>query len=1013
MTPNAAQLQRINHFIRKVLNDFPVPAEVAAQIIREGAQPLSQETLEPDALLLTTLEYNTDDPHAPFTAVIIQSMTLTEAMICSAPVAAGGMINTTGFSTTAPYFKVVSELPRLMDNRIPAMFNEEFITAGWIPPMRYEAIYHKSHPQVYDRSTQSDIVPKAFRNFVRASHFDTAYDEALQAFWGKHLQNYKTLMRTAFIEAYLSQAVELTLTLDEAKLAARAAGMPADKDLSNLTLEDLQATYRPDKNLDMRVLRIHNAEATSILTITDKQSQVTLLYIPGNSSPFHGFRNPASMRKQLVGAAKNATLRKALIAYFDPDTADSGYIYSGVEEALVGMSLFPEPAPASGFFNRLLHNDYWDPEQYINNPTYPALGGDPFDYMARQVRTRIAKMAANTIASPLDIRKTETIDALDKACLLAIPIALAMGTALLAEFCFLTAGSIEMAIGADDAIKGKPQGTERIAFGALNASPVVVHGLGTAFTTLNKIRASLGKAVREADGHISVSAHPAATVTVESTGRTLTPAHHPSGLQIVKINGDSFMTYKTPNDWGFFELFVSDPAEPLRIQSTGLYAIQSADLKWRRAGLSGGAPFRNAWQKIYRLLGGEANETFYSAYEMPASMRDTLAGMLPDSSKFTEEYEPLGASLQSLRDARHLFFEKRNKLAQDAATFFDSRTFSLLRPALPSFALSESQPGIIEKLFDVSDGVVVGESHGDLSSKAFLIDNMHTLARKGVKRLYFEHLLTDVHLPLLKAFYRAKGTPMSDELKNYLKAIYPPLRETYYSFHNLIIKARDAGIKIQPIDCTASYMLKGMPDPNGTLRQQLMNFYAAEVIQWVQTTKRRPGKWIALVGNSHTNTFQGTPGLAELTGSIGLRVKDAAAGQRLGIETDLGARLSLGIGKGEAVVKADLILRVDPNTLHRTPSGQPGPSHSQVARTPQTQLTRPGQFLLSAAGEGVPARIHYRTRRGEIQSFTVDQQGQAFSIAARGWALDNQPFSSARALVEGLKAQPGFEEISG
>lgn len=1012
MIPNAAQLQRINHFIRKVLNDFPVPAEVAARLIRDSAQPLSQETLEPDALLLTTLEYNTDDPHAPFTAAVVQSMSLTEAMICSAPIAAGGIINTTGFSTTAPYFNVVKELPRLMDNRIPAMFNEEFIAAGWIPPMRYEAIYHKSHPQVYDRRTQSDIVPATFRDFVRNSHFDTAYDEALQAFWGMHLENYKTLMRTAFIEAYLSQAVELTLTQDEVQLAARAAGMPANKDLSSLTLEDLQAPYRPDTHLDLRLLRIHNAEATSLLTITDKQSQITLLYIPGNSSPFHGFNNPASMRKWLAGAAKDPTLRKALVAYFDPDTVDSGYIYSGVEEALIGISLFPDSAPAAGLFNRLLHNNYWDPEQYINNPGYPALGGNPFDYMARQIRARISKMAANTITSPLDIRKAQTIDALEKACLLAIPIALAMGTALLAEFCFITAGSVEMAIGADDVIKGKPQASERITFGALNASPVVLHGIGTAITTLNKIRVGLGKAVRETDGQISASALPAAATTGESPGRTLVPAHHPSGLQIVKIDGDAFMTYTAPNDGGLFELFISDPVDPRRVQSTGLYAIQGPDLKWRRAGLSGGAPFRNAWQKIYRVLGGTTDTTFFSGYEMPASMRDTLAGMLYDSSKFNEEYEPFGAGLQLVRDARKLFFEKRNKLAQDAAIFFDSPSLPLARPPLPSFTLSESQSGIISKLFGVSDGVVLGESHGDLSSKAILIDNMHMLARIGVKRLYFEHLLTDVHLPLLKAFYRSKGTPMSDELKNYLKAIYPPLTDTYYSFQNVIIKARDAGIKIQPIDCTASYMVKGMPDADGTLRQQLMNFYATEVIQWVQTTKRRPGKWIALVGNSHTNTFRGTPGLAELTGSIGLRVKDARAGQRLGIEVDPGDTLGLGIGKGEATVKADLVLRVDPTTLQRIAAGQPGPSHRQVATTPETRLTRPGQFLLSAASEGMPARVHYRARRGDLQTFTVNQLGSMVSITSPGWAVDKQPFANVPALVEALKAQPGLEEVS-
>lgn len=1014
MTTHTPQIQRTNHFIRKVLADFPVPGELAARLIREYAQPFCDEELDPDNTLLVTLEYNTDNPDAPFTAAIVQSMTLTEAMIANAPPAPGGLVNITGFSMTAPYFTIVPELPRLMDNRIPAMFNDEFIAAGWIPPRRYEAIYLRSDPQVYGPSTQLGISPQTLRNAMQSSNFEQAYNETITAFWDKHQENYITLMRMAFIEGYLNQFEEFTLTEEERQLAARAAGVAADKDFGNLTLEDLQAPYVLDKQLSLRLLRIHNSEATDILTITDYRSQITLLYIPGNSSPFHGFINPASMRAWLVGIAKTATQRKALTNHFEPDAVDSGLVYSGVEEALVGMTAFPGPAPTSGFFNSLLPNAYWDPEQYINNAMYPALSGNPFDYIARQVKARISKLMASTIVSPLDTKKANTLDTLEKGCLLAIPLALAMRSALLAEFCFLTQGLTEMAIGTDDILRDKPKGTERIIFGALNAMPVAIHGLGThVAATLNSLRSQLGKAVRQVSGNINVSIVSSRSTPVQDPGRVLRTWPRPTGLQTVKILGKSFITYMTPDEGGFFELFIYDPATPLNIHATGLYAIQSADLQWRVAGLAGGGAFRNSWQRIYRFFGGPVHSTLFNAYEMPSPLRETVSGMMGNSSSFSADFEPLGSQQQPLRNARNLFFEKRSKLAEDSTAFFNNRTFSNVRPVLPTFSLDEPHTSIIHKLFSASDGLVLGESHDALSSKAFLMDNMQALAREGVKRIYLEHLLTDIHTPLIKLFYRSRTASMSEELKSYLRGIYPPRSDSYYSFQNVVIKAREAGIKIQPIDCTASYMIRDMADANGTLRQRMMNFYATEVIQWVQTTKSHPGKWVALVGDSHTNNYRGVPGLAELTGSIGLRIEDARVGQRLGIEADPGRTSSMGIGKGNATVKADFVLRVDKTSLEKPAPVLPGPSHSLVARSPQTLLNKPGQFLLSAATPTTPARILYRSRRGNIQTIEVNQTGALFSITAPGWSIDQKPFNSLQALVDALKTRPGVEQVPG
>lgn len=1008
MTSNARQLQRINHFVRKVLADFPVPGAIAAQLLCEHLQPFSQEVLDPDTTFLTTLEYNIDNPNAAYSAQIVQSMSLTEAMICNAPHAPGGMINTTGFSTTAPYFNIVTELPRLMDNRIPQMFNEEFITSGWIPPRRYEALYRQSEPQVYDRTTQLELSPAVLRKVIDSSNFEQTYDKAVTLFWSEHRDNYTTLMRIAFTKAYLNQYEEFTLTDAERRLAARAAGIGVDKSFGNLTLEDFQAPYSLDKNLSVRVLRIHQFEATDLLTITDSQSQITLLYIPGNSSPLHGFKTPTDMRNALVKVARDPTQRKALTNHFEPDSIDSGLLYSGAEEALIGMAMYPESSSPPGFFNSLLHNGYWDPEQYINNPMYPALRSDPFAFIARQIRTRIAKMAANTIVSPLDTFKADTLDALDKACLLAIPVALTMGTALLAEFCFVTSGLAGMAIGADDVIKDKPHAVERIVFGALNALPVVIHGIGKGVSTLEALRPVLDQATRAEEGQISVRVITPPPASIQTETRPLVAATTPSGMQTIKIQGEIFLTYTKPNDWGFFELFVNNPKAPETIQSSGLYAIQSTDRQWRRAGLAGGGAFRNAWQRIYKMFGGAENTSFFSTYEMPSHVRETLADMLTDTSSFSEDFEPYGTAAQSFSNARKLFFEKRSQLNQDSAIFFNRLPYSPLQPLLPRMSLNESQQNIIEKLLRASDGLVIGESHSAESSKAFLVDNMQLLASQGVKRIYFEHLLTDVHMPMLKAFYRSRNAPMAEELANFLNGIYPLPRNHYYSFRNVVTKARDAGIKIQPIDCTASYVLRDMPDSAGTLRQRMMNYYATEVIQWVQTTKRQPGKWVALVGDTHTNTFRDIPGIAELTSSIGLRIEDRVGAQPLGIEVDPGRTASLGLNKGEATVKANLVLRVDPAVLQHSTEPQPGSSHSRVTKSARTLLTQPGQFMLCEAGH-----IDYRSRRGELRNVRINSQAGRYFINAPGWSIDQQPFDSIEALVSELKNQPGMQQVGG
>lgn len=62
-----------------------------------------------------------------------------------------------------------------------------------------------------------------------------------------------------------------------------------------------------------------------------------------------------------------------------------------------------------------------------------------------------------------------------------------------------------------------------------------------------------------------------------------------------------------------------------------------------------------------------------------------------------------------------------------------------------------------------------------------------------------------------------------------------------------------------------------------THRLAEMNYFAVRQIETFHPVDG--GKWIAWVGERHMNTTGGVPGVAELTGAIGVRIRDARAGQ--------------------------------------------------------------------------------------------------------------------------------------
>ena len=396
----------------------------------------------------------------------------------------------------------------------------------------------------------------------------------------------------------------------------------------------------------------------------------------------------------------------------------------------------------------------------------------------------------------------------------------------------------------------------------------------------------------------------------------------------------------------------------------------------------------------------------FHRFEMPTSSLANMRELAVRPGGLNSDY----ASPKSAT-TRTLFFEKRNALIVAAQVNLASRSSVPERvlPVLPSHA----EPiDTLSTLLDSVSGIVIGEAHSSIESKRLLIDKMASLKQRGVTTLFLEHLLSDAHQALLDTYLLAPETAiMPEALSAYLEDQDTGHRTDptgQYTFRRLVETAKQHGIRIKAIDCYASYYLQGLQgNSQGALRTQAMNYYASQVIEYEQS-QPGAGKWVALVGNTHSNRFRDVPGLAELTGAIGLRVEETEGSGdpavRLSIQVDDGEALKenkIGGGNRE-YIKGDLVLT-------RRASG------GYYLSVIQTQLREPGQFLIRHAPHSADLVLWYRSRQGELLATVIQQEedGSLYIVATRkDWAMvDRKRYATLGALTADLVAQEGMRRV--
>lgn len=448
------------------------PAQFANQLIEQRWG----QHLDPQNALLVNLHYGYHG-HPAIDGVeqgqVASSLSLTQVVLDNEQTIGDGRFGETAFGLYTP--PAIGPAVRIVDKA------DEFAYVGPGNHASYEGIYRKTTPQTYGPQTQLPITPADFKAWVWrldlkdrfSAYVDNAWpaDDTILAAQACPL---RTSVKLALVMAAYLQRQENSLTQDGLELALQAAGLPAEQQWAQLTLEQLAAPTRSP--LEVARLVIYRYTSSDLWVFRRASTAPVLLYVPGNASPLHEFADLQAMRHWIVQQAAHDDCKQALAAHFAEDDRDDGTFHAGVLTALEGMRQYPRQhqlQKGHGFFN---NDGYWDPADYIHLQTVPA-STDPFAQL-------VLSMKVAAVASIQSIRDDAQVNRDNLSALVEpvvqwinryAPLALFVPGA---EGLLALAGLIDAGYGLDQAVNGRQPGDQaagltRTVFGLLNALPLL------------------------------------------------------------------------------------------------------------------------------------------------------------------------------------------------------------------------------------------------------------------------------------------------------------------------------------------------------------------------------------------------------------------------------------------------------------------------------------------------------------------------------------------------------------
>ncbi|WP_294738602.1 membrane-targeted effector domain-containing toxin [uncultured Pseudomonas sp.] len=345
------------------------------------------------------------------------------------------------------------------------------------------------------------------------------------------------------------------------------------------------------------------------------------------------------------------------------------------------------------------------------------------------------------------------------------------------------------------------------------------------------------------------------------------------------------------------------------------------------------------------------------------------------------------------RTAQNTFDATRKKLRADAQQFFRDQT-PPARVALPEVSEGMDEKVFIDQVLESADGLVVGEAHGSTSSKAFLGEHMeHVTGQRNVKTLYLEQLTTELHQADLDIAY-STGI-LTDELRAYLRALdighrVPPASP--HTFSNLVQAAIKYKVRIRALDCIASLRVDGMRAD----RTSMFSYFATQVIKADQL-RAGPHKWLALVGETHLNTYHGVPGIADLNKGISLLLTDVPPGSGKGFALEPASVAALPPEQQWPLVRYDFRKNVEVAGLRPAP-----------ASGPQQRLRRPGDYLIHGTTDDTTEIVHMDRNRVLVHT-PVRRDANGYFV--NRWNFDDQRFPNQEHLLTFIQHHKQMRKI--
>lgn len=823
---------------------------------------------------------------------------------------------------------------------------------------------------VFDEHNEIPIAPKDILEDFWAIDFASQFNQRLTDFWNSHADDFRTLAKVNFLGKVLECCSDAS---DQEK--ARRVWQVAQALLGTASwppgLEQLRQEVVPAHGYRLCTFDIGGYPASDILRI-EMEDGYQLLYIPGEVEALHLFANHKALYWWVLENTNHADNRARFMSHFTQE--------SHAEKASsVGLNHLID----------LLFSNWGGDDHPGLNQLDCTLWVDPFTHLRDSTRQRMFDDAHFALRTNNDLRKQLWIGYLRAFGQIAGAMAAVDWPIALAA---VGAGLAETGLNIDQAITGHTTAERQAG---------VTGAIVAAINTLFNVAALAGAPLEEADGlePIAIAAsEDAAVATPADVAAWVPPALAPvEDAQVlapfetnVIIEGDpgsGALEHIYCQDGKLYALINAMPYQVRWVAEMHVWVVVDPDNpysfyrnvpirlhagQWhilQRPGLQGGM----LPQRLLGLWGRPAPAPALenlppTGYELPEPLRAALkpTALRADLRVLTGEYGSLDTEVEQYSEA---FRGLRDRLSNAASDFLATHELPP-RPQIPELARQASPKQIIRTVYERSRGLVIGEAHGQLGSKRFLIDNMAQLKKAQVKVLYMEHLMTEFQQADLDAFNR--GGEMTAELRSYVHRQdigHLTDRSGRYTYLKVLKAARKEGIRIQAIDCMASYLQAWEDLPPAHARQKMMNFYAHLIIDADQAS-RGSSNWIALVGNTHSNTFEGVPGISELQGAIGLRVEDIQVGRVGGVGTDPGLTV-LENGLSIRRVRSDLLLQVAIA------------SNEMRVSSLEQSLRNPGEFTFQTLHGQV--NLVHRGEDATLKYTLVQEHGRYLQIDRPDW----------------------------